>query len=171
MTTVYYPEDMWLWEELENLEAQMDAEGVTDATSWERFPEYEGVLCILAERAAWRESYPYEQYKRDRAAAIADGTDPRCIMSYAECLAYDEFERWERQQDEVWEAYDEVCGFDADVIAEAVEAAEEAAIHEIREFGFPAGEFDERVCSDAEYAAFCGFAEDYGGTILIESLQ
>ena len=108
MAIEYYPEDMWLWEELENLEAQMEAEGVTDATSWERFPEYEYALCVLAERAAWRENYPYEQYKRDREAAIADGIDPRCIMSYSECLAYDEYERWESRWDEVWEAYDEL---------------------------------------------------------------
>ena len=48
---------------------------IDELASWEKF-------------AAEREAYPREQYEADKAKAIAEGVDPRLIMSYFETLSY-----------------------------------------------------------------------------------
>ena len=101
--------------------------------------------------------YTREQYNEDRRKAIADGVDPRLIMSYSECLAWD-----------AWQDEREKYVYDDDELLEFVEAAEESAVHEIREFGFPVGEFDERIVDDEELHAFWQFADDCGEYIPFE---
>lgn len=51
-----HPEDMWLWEQLDELDAELETSDVEDATAWEKWDELENVLMVLAERAVWRES-------------------------------------------------------------------------------------------------------------------
>ena len=138
-----YPEDMWLWEELDELDAELEASGIEDATAWERWGEMEEVLMMLAERYTWRENYPREQYEADRAKAIEDGENPRCIMSYSECMAYDmyqaELEREREAEEAYWDAVEEYEREEAEreveELAELAEMAEENALTELEVFG------------------------------------
>lgn len=51
-----HPENMWLWEQVDELDAELETSDVEDATAWEKWDELENVLMVLAERAVWRES-------------------------------------------------------------------------------------------------------------------
>ena len=100
--------------EMAEWDARLEAAGVEDATAWEHFPEMEEVMYALgefevelAERRDFEARYPREQYEADRARLIAEGEDPRCIMSYHECFAHDRWERELEREREIEEAYDE----------------------------------------------------------------
>jgi hypothetical protein len=161
------PDDFWLWEELDDLYTELDESGVEDATEWEHFDAIESILYTLAERAVWRENYPREQYELDKARAIAEGTDPRSIMSYAECMAYDfakaEDERYDEWKRAMEEAYAELeaeqkLEFDAEQLLELVDEMQESAFAELGAFGFvePPNPYEEREpLNDAEFAACC----------------
>lgn len=146
-----YPEDFWLWEELDELDAELEASGIEDATAWERWDEMESVLMTLAERYTWHRNNTREQYEANRKRLIAEGEDPRCIMSYSECMAYDlfqaELER-EREVDtawdefELWDEWDETdfeygdeLDFDAEQLVEMVDEMQEASMVELEQFG------------------------------------
>ena len=47
-------EDMYLWRRLDELDAELDASGVEDATAWEHWDEMENILMLLAERHVQR---------------------------------------------------------------------------------------------------------------------
>ena len=103
-----------LRDEMAEWDARLEAANVEDATAWEHFPEMERVMYTLsefemelAERKDYEARYPREQYERDRAKLIADGIDPRCILSYSACRAYDEFYAELERELEIEESYDE----------------------------------------------------------------
>ena len=136
--------------ELAEWDAKLEASGVEDATAWEHFPEMEEVMYALAEfehelakRKDFESRYPREQYELDRAKAIAEGTDPRCIMSYQECFAHDCWEREMEREQEIWDAYDEAYEqmaiaaevAERDSIIEQAELAWETSMAELKEFG------------------------------------
>ena len=168
------PDDFWLWEELDDLYTELDESGVEDATEWEHFGAIESILYTLAERAVRRENYPREKYEADRKRMIAEGMNPRCIMSYSECMAYDlfqaELER-EREVDtawdefELWDEWDETdfeygdeLDFDVESLVEMVDEMQESALAELDAFGFiePPNPYEEREpLNNAEFAACC----------------
>lgn len=136
--------------ELAEWDAKLEASGVEDATAWEHFPEMEEVMYALAEfehelakRKDFESRYPREQYELDRAKAIAEGTDPRCIMSYQECFAHDCWEREMEREQEIWDAYDEAYEqmaiaaevAERDSIIEQAELAWETSMAELGAFG------------------------------------
>jgi len=134
------PDDFWLWEELDDLYDELDASGVEDATEWEHFGAIESILYTLAERAVWRENYPREQYEADRKRMIAEGVNPRCIMSYSECMAYDfykaeeeAYDEWERDLEEAYAERE--LEFDAEQLMELVDEMEVSANVEREVFG------------------------------------
>lgn len=117
--------------------------------------------------AKYLRDYPYERYEADRARAIAEGEDPRLIMSYFGTLSY---MAWEAEKEREWEeaeAYDEEWDEDdvrqmreayAELEREEAEreiAAEVAERDEIIEFV----EFVETAARD-ELAAFGNIAAD-----------
>ena len=150
------PNDLWLYAELDDLYAELDKAGIEDATEWEHFGAIESILYTLAERAVWRENYPMEQYEADRKRMISEGVDPRCIMSYSECMAYDLFkaeeeayDEWEREESRAAEVESEpLSEFDAygveerDELLALVEQAYEVASSELAAFGFSESPFD-----------------------------
>lgn len=83
--------------------------------------------------------YPYEQYERDRATAIANGDDPRCIMSYHACLSYEEWEadcgEWQEAWDEMLEAEEAAIELGEDELLGAFATAAEIAMGECDEIG------------------------------------
>ena len=152
---------MGYWEEQElrlmELEEELDASGIEDATEWEKFPEMESIMYAIAEREVAKNSYTREQYESDRAKAIAEGVEPRLIMSYSACLAWDEWQRtkdeWEDDDDE-WiemrEAYEELerekaerddWAIESEQAAELAEFAERSAMSELAAFGSCQGWF------------------------------
>lgn len=150
-----------LRDELAEWDAELEAADVEDATAWEHFPEMERVMyalaeheLALAEREDFEERYPREEYERDRRELIERGENPRCIMSYEECFAYDRWERELEREREIEEAYDEAyeqmlaereqeppTEFDAygaeerDEIIELAEMAWESSMAELEAFG------------------------------------
>lgn len=76
--------------------------------------------------------YTREQYEQDRRKAIEDGINPRLIMSYSECLAWDEYQA-EMEREREREIAAEVA--ERDDVVELAEQAEEAAMIELAEFG------------------------------------
>ena len=62
-----HTEDMHLWRRLDELDAELDASGVEDATEWEHWDEMENILMLLAERHVQR-------MERERNAAAAKET-------------------------------------------------------------------------------------------------
>lgn len=138
---------MGYWEEMRlrlmELEEELEASGIEDATEWEKFPEMERIMYDIAEHDMRLAEYPREQYEQDRAKLIADGVDPRLIMSYSACIAYDEMEAELEREREIEEAYDEwqrECAITAEVaerdeIIELAEMAWEAAMVELAAFG------------------------------------
>ena len=68
--------------------------------TWENY-EHEDVF------AAEREAYPREQYEADRAKLIAEGVEPRLIMSYIGVLSSMAWEAEMEREAEIWESYDE----------------------------------------------------------------
>ena len=118
--------------ELAEWDERLEAANVDDATAWEHFPEMERVMYTLgefemelAERMDFEARYPREQYERDRAQLIAEGENPRCIMSYQECFAHDRWERELEREREMHEAYDEAY---EQMLADIAEYEREQAI-------------------------------------------
>lgn len=120
---------------------------------WENY-EHEDVF------AAERKAYPREQYEADRAKLIAEGVDPRLIMSYIGTLSLMAWEAEQEREAEIWESYDEAMAelereeaereiaaevAERDEIIELAEMAEEAAMAELGAFGFvePPEDFEE----------------------------
>lgn len=103
--------------ELAEYERELDASGVEDATEWERFPEYEGVLYALAE---------FE-------VELAERKDfERSVAEHENSTPYDEVEPPTPFD---WEAIEH------DELIELVELAEESAMSELAAFGNCAGWF------------------------------
>ena len=161
--------------ELAEWDAKLEASGVEDATAWEHFPEMERVMYALgeyelelAERRDFESRYPREQYELDRQRLIDEGADPRCIMSYHECFAHDRWERELEREREIWEACEEAYRerelaaevAERDQLIEYVEFVEEAALTELREFGYVEFENDERNVVGDELEGFWEFACD-----------
>ena len=161
--------------EMAEWDARLEAAGVEDATAWEHFPEMEEVMYALyefeverAERRDFETRYPREQYEADRARLIAEGVDPRCIMSYRECFAHDRWERELEREREWEEAYDEAMReretarevAERDEICEFVEIAEESALSELAAFGCIGFEVDERDEDGDELCACWDFIVD-----------
>lgn len=62
-------EDAHLWAIIDEMDEEMEAIGIEDATEWEHFGEYEGTLYLIAERAVERER---REYERKLAAETAE---------------------------------------------------------------------------------------------------
>jgi len=100
----------WLESEIAELDAEMEAEGVEDATAWEKWDELEKLLYAWAERKV-------ELDKMNRESEVDE--------------AWDEFERCEAYEETDFEGLD----FDAESLMEMVEEIEEAAMVEREQFG------------------------------------
>ena len=106
----------WLESKIAELDAEMEAEGVEDATAWDRWDELEQLLYAWAERKTEQDKLAHEREVEE---------------------AWDEFERCEAYEDaEYSELY-----FDAEDLAEMVEIAEENASAELGAFGSCQGWF------------------------------
>lgn len=119
-------------------------------------------------------SYPYEQYKLDKAKLVAEGVSPRHIMSYSATLAYNEWqseldydEEMERQMREDIAEYERDLRIAAEVaerdeLLDAVAIAEENALCELAAFGFV--EFEDGIgyaeFGEDDYEPFWDFACD-----------
>ena len=113
---------------------------------------YDNLVTLLDERGVsiaestveLIDSYPYEQYEEDKAKAISEGENPRCIMSYRACLAYEEWEaergEWQEDWDELLDEQERDRATAAEVAERdetiaMVEVAEESALSELAAFG------------------------------------
>ena len=118
-----------------------------------------------------RKAYPRERYEADRAKLIAEGVEPRLIMSYAATLSSMAWEAEREREAEIWESYDEamaeyerqmdedIAEYEAeqeiarevaerDALIELVELADETAMSELAAFG---NVWPEDGVSQAEY--------------------
>jgi len=150
--------------------------------TWENY-EHEDVF------AEEREAYPREQYEADRAKLIAEGVDPRLIMSYVGCLSSMAWEAEQEREAEICESYDESWAeederqmreayaelerekaaereiaaevAERDALIELAEVAEESANSELAAYGFIANPVEyERDVHGEECEAFWAFACD-----------
>lgn len=111
--------------------------------TWENY-EHEDVF------AAEREAYPREQYEADRAKLIAEGVEPRLILSYTATLSSMAWEAEMEREAEIWESYDEAMAelereeaereiaaevAERDEVIELAEMAWESSMDELAAFG------------------------------------
>jgi len=123
---------------------------------WENY-EHEDVF------AEERKAYPREQYEADKAKLIAEGVDPRLILSYTATLSSMAWEAELEREFEEAESYDEAMAelereeaereiaaevAERDAIIEHAEMAEEAALSELEAFGCIEFEDDEPMIID-----------------------
>ena len=184
--------DFYLYDDDDNFDYADTAERIETATYWindikEKLDELyslaaeESAVCIRSrhdedwlrielelDKLARMERYPRKQYEADRAKAIADGVEPRLIMSYQACLAWDawqeELEReyeWAEAYDdaaEEWEIAKAAAEYEEEIEAtlETAEVALKSALSELLAFGYvepPSLRKERKPLNDAESAA------------------
>ena len=108
-----------LWRLLDELDAEMEAEGVEDATAWERWDEYENAIYVLAERRSER-----WQERAERWAEFAQMAEEAALVELEQLgFVAPGFKRnmWDFDPDEVvcfyeygteWDGFGGISSFD-----------------------------------------------------------
>lgn len=92
-----HPEDAKLWKAIEEMDAQMEAEGIEDATAWPLFGEYESILYTIAERSVERESRWHDETDELIEFVELAEEDARCQLNIFGCLEFEPQFDWSRK--------------------------------------------------------------------------
>ena len=117
-----HPEDARLWKVIDEMDAQMEAEGVEDATAWPPFGEYESVLYTIFERMVeregrWEAAFEVEELVEFAEIAEESALSEVAVYGYAAPWFFgepdlNELDLWydeRRLDDEGWNAWNDAA--------------------------------------------------------------
>ena len=96
MKVTRHTEDERLWQAIDEMDAEMERDGVEDATAWEKFPEYERILYAIGEREVERkrrfeESWEFESEQIIELAEMAEEAAIAELEAFGYWDEYDDF--------------------------------------------------------------------------------